>query len=74
MPYRELFGLLEMAATIVSDSLTSSMYKYKISFRQPKHSHLDSKENLLILEKSQHLLLENKSLYQKGEINDSRTE
>ena len=73
IPYRELFGLLEIAANIISDSLTSSMYKYKISFRQPKHSHLESKENPLILEKSSYLLLENKSLYQKGEIDDSRT-
>ncbi|HEY2811643.1 MAG TPA: heat-inducible transcriptional repressor HrcA [Rhabdochlamydiaceae bacterium] len=35
IPYRELFGLLEAASEAISTSLTRSMYKFKITFRQP---------------------------------------
>ena len=34
LPYRELFGLLRHFSELLSDSLTSAMYKFKISFRQ----------------------------------------
>ena len=33
IPYRELFGLLQSASEAISDSLTRSMYKFKITFR-----------------------------------------
>jgi heat-inducible transcriptional repressor len=46
IPYRKLFGLLEAASEAVSQSLTRSLYKFKITFRQP--------------EATEHLLLENK--------------
>jgi len=41
LPYRRLFGILETAAEALSDTLTSSLYKFKISFRQPKPSQIE---------------------------------
>lgn len=35
LPYRECFGLLEHAAETISHALTRTMYKFKITFRQP---------------------------------------
>jgi heat-inducible transcriptional repressor len=40
MPYRELFGLLQTASAALSEALTRSMYKYKISFRTPSSDEL----------------------------------
>jgi heat-inducible transcriptional repressor len=51
IPYRHLFGLLQATSEAVSDSLTRSLYKFKITFRQP---------NLVSLDQTQRLLLENK--------------
>lgn len=44
IPYRELFGLLASASEAISDSLTRSMYKFKITFRQPKSADLELKK------------------------------
>lgn len=52
IPYRKLFGILQHTAEAVSDTLTKSIYKFKITFRQP--------EAQMISAHSQHLLLENK--------------
>lgn len=49
IPYRKLFGILETAAEALSDSLTKSLYKFKITFRQPEASSIER------------LLLENKN-------------
>ena len=38
MPYRNLFGLLRLFSDALSQSLTESTYKYKITFRQPKNA------------------------------------
>lgn len=35
LPYRNLFGLSQLFSEKVSAALTASLYKYKISFRQP---------------------------------------
>jgi heat-inducible transcriptional repressor len=35
IPYRKLFGLLHAASEAISESLTKSLYKFKITFRQP---------------------------------------
>ncbi len=35
IPYRELFGQLQLISDAISDSLTKSIYKFKISFRSP---------------------------------------
>ncbi|MBS0620964.1 MAG: heat-inducible transcriptional repressor HrcA [Verrucomicrobia bacterium] len=44
IPYRHLFGQLEHIAALISESLTKSVYKHKISFRSPKPSHLEFKK------------------------------
>lgn len=38
LPYRNLFGLLQMASEKMSKSLTEALYKYKITFRNPKNA------------------------------------
>ena len=48
IPYRKLFGILLAAADAISTSLTKSLYKFKISYRQPQNEPL-------------HLLLEKKN-------------
>lgn len=48
IPYRKLFAILEAAAQTITESLTKSLYKFKIGFRQPEASTLEC------------LLLENK--------------
>lgn len=53
IPYRKLFGILETAAETISLSLTKSMYKFKITFRQPEAHLIDMK--------TEHLLLENQN-------------
>jgi heat-inducible transcriptional repressor len=58
LPYRELFGQIQQIATTLSESLTKSMYKFKLSFRQP---HPFSKEHASFLDKTQCLLLEDQS-------------
>lgn len=41
LPYRNLLGLLEVFAQKMSESLTQSLYKYKMTFRQPpEQTHL----------------------------------
>ncbi len=55
IPYRELYGQLEQIARTISDSLTKSIYKYKISFRNPKTS-----DPQLNVDQSQYLLLEDR--------------
>jgi heat-inducible transcriptional repressor len=36
IPYRRLFGILEVTSHCISETLTKSIYKFKISYRQPK--------------------------------------
>ncbi len=59
IPYRHLFGLLQMTSDLVSESLTRSIYKFKITFRQPQASHLELKNTFL--NQTQCLLLEDKT-------------
>ena len=62
IPYRELFGQLLQISETISDSLTKSIYKFKISFRSPKPSNLEfQKNNPHFLDQSHTLLLENKT-------------
>jgi heat-inducible transcriptional repressor len=49
LPFRELFGTLEMIASMLSESLTQSVYKFKLSFRNPE-SPLLTKHHALLLE------------------------
>lgn len=48
IPYRKLFNILEKISDIMSHSLTKSIYKFKVSFKQTEKPMI------------QHLLLENK--------------
>lgn len=62
IPYRELFGQLMQAAESISQSLTKSVYKFKLSFRSPKPSNLEFQQNHPgFLDQSHTLLLENKT-------------
>jgi heat-inducible transcriptional repressor len=62
IPYRELFGQLQQIAETISDSLTKSVYKFKISFRSPKPSNLEfHKSHPGFLDQSQTMLLEDKT-------------
>lgn len=49
IPYRRLFGIMQTAAEAVSDTLTSSLYKFKISFRQPTPSQIEGQNKALLI-------------------------
>lgn len=59
IPYRELFAQLMHISASISESLTKSVYKFKISFRSPKPSHLEFQKN----DQGQALLLEDKTIF-----------
>ncbi len=64
IPYRELFAQLIHISESISESLTKSVYKFKISFRSPKPSHLEfQKTSAGSLDQSQTLLLEDKTIF-----------
>lgn len=50
LPYRRLFGILTQAAEVISETLTRSLYKFKITFRKaaPTHIELGSKPHLFL--------------------------
>lgn len=54
MPYKKNFALLRLFSEILSESITSSIYKYKISFRKKcsQDSILLSKNSILLEDKS----------------------
>ena len=47
IPYRNLFGLIQLFSHEISRALTESVYKYKITFRQPTNAEklLEDKRN-----------------------------
>lgn len=57
IPYRKLFGILDTVSQTLSECLTKSIYKFKISVRKPKQDLLDLKSDQSTL----CLLLENKN-------------
>lgn len=59
MPYREVFSILTQATNMISQTLTRSVYKYKISYRHPTSDQLklDSQQEELLKEP---ILLEDK--------------
>lgn len=64
--YRELFGQLQQIADTLSDSLTKSVYKFKISFRSPTQANPElSKIHPGYVDQSQALLLEDKNSFQE---------
>lgn len=48
IPYRELFSLLKTASNAISNSLTRSLYKFKINFRKPHPPALNQAPCLLL--------------------------
>jgi heat-inducible transcriptional repressor len=62
LPYRKLFAVLQTASLAISETLTRSLYKFKIAFRQPQPSHLECKNTSSALaDQTHYLLLENQS-------------
>jgi heat-inducible transcriptional repressor len=62
MNYKKIFGLLNFASDLLSETLTKSVYKYKITFRKPEYN-LDLQEKNFV-HYGQSILLEDK---RKGE-------
>ena len=61
-PYKELFAALKTASEALSDSLTKSLYKFKISYREPKQAQLDlTKQTTLLSHTGGDILLEDKT-------------
>lgn len=61
MPYRELFGLMRGFSDSISEALTRSIYKFKISVRQPEQgTRLLDQEEINFIGHSQLMLLEDK--------------
>lgn len=61
IPYRRLFGIMKTASELMSETLTKSVYKYKITFRKPRPAQLgfDASESNFV-HPSDCLLLEEK--------------
>ncbi|MBN4067444.1 heat-inducible transcriptional repressor HrcA, partial [Simkania negevensis] len=62
LPYRRVFGLLEGASKLIGESLTTSVFKHKLSYRRPCRESLDvdSRAGYLV-DHTAHALLEHKS-------------
>ncbi|MBJ7450037.1 MAG: heat-inducible transcriptional repressor HrcA [Parachlamydiales bacterium] len=58
MPYSEVFALMNEYANKMSETLTRSLYKFKLQYRQPSQSttYLEQKEQNHLLQSSKHLL------------------
>ena len=62
LPYRELFGLIRHFGELMTTALTETVYKFKISFRQPTGSGAERIEcNSDIVQANRSVLLENKT-------------
>ena len=62
LPYKELFGVLKTTAEIIGQSLTKSLYKFKISFRQPINPYIqDQQQPFFSKEQVNNLLLEDQT-------------
>ncbi len=59
LPYRQLFGLLRHFSECVSEALTRSIFKYKITFRQPQTQTISTfKNEAPLLVHSRQMLIE----------------
>ncbi len=62
MSYPKMFGIIKAFSTILSDTLTRNLSKYKITYRQPQNRAIDmDTKDLIYLTQAQHLLLEDQS-------------
>lgn len=61
-PYKKLFATLKTTSEAISSSLTKSLYKFKISYRQPKIANLTfNNQTTLLSFENKELLLEDKT-------------
>lgn len=68
IPYRKLFGMLQHFSQVVSEIITRNVYKYQITYRSPMEpSMLLPEKGRLLLEQTQAMLLEDKTLEVKKE-------
>ena len=61
LPYRELFGLIRHFSELLTQSLTDTVYKFKITYRQPTGSGAERIECPDIVKANRSALLENKT-------------
>lgn len=62
MPYPKMFGLMRAFSAILSEMLTRNLYKYKITYRQPRTQEIGlQKDQPIYLKQAQYMLLEDKS-------------
>ncbi|MBI2742914.1 MAG: heat-inducible transcriptional repressor HrcA [Chlamydiales bacterium] len=59
--YPRLFSILKTASDAITETLTRSMYKFKITFRQPEAPHLDYKKSAGPRDTPHGLLVENQT-------------
>ena len=70
MQYKKMFGLMHVFSENISEVLTKSLYKFKISFRTPNEENLFlEKEERVLLEGSKAILIENK-IEERKEVNE----
>lgn len=63
LPYRQLFGIMKTAGELISETLTNSLYKFKITFRKPNPMQIElESKSPLFAHKTKGFLLENKEL------------
>ncbi|MBS0628302.1 MAG: heat-inducible transcriptional repressor HrcA [Verrucomicrobia bacterium] len=61
-PYKKLFATLKTISEVISSSLTKSLYKFKISYRQPKIAELEiNKQTTLLSFQKEGLMLEDQT-------------
>lgn len=61
LPYKKLFGMLQMASELLSNTLTKSLYKFKISFRKPGPMQIElESRSLSFADQAKGLLIERK--------------
>lgn len=60
LPYRQLFGLLRHFSESISEALTRSIYKFKITYRQPQSGAIAKTEDYHLLGHSRPILIEHK--------------
>ncbi len=63
IPYKKVFGIMKTASELMSQTLTRSVYKYKITFRRPRMAQLGhGAEQDHFINPSECMLLEEKKL------------
>lgn len=58
IPYRQLFGILSLFSDYISETLTKSLYKFKLTFRHPRSPYAHRDYTGWIGEDKKHKLLE----------------